>query len=503
VSTLINDSERRMVPRWRPSGQAGTLGETAPLRTTVAADVRNHDPLSELRRDWSIHRTVPHANDLISAAIALGRGAEVEEAAQYVLRNGEETTALARRLAANVLGHGDVLDARSRGLPERQAALDTARLRASLRHWPDNPIGWIDLARNLTILGSFGKAQRAMQIALGLAPDHRYSLRAATRFFQIHGEPERALRLLRSRPVTREDPWLLSAEIAVSRILGRSPNFVRTASDLLRQDALDPFHTSELAASLASLDFEAGNDRRAKRKFELALRSPTENTVAQALWAERHRLELNLDRELVLQPSAHEANAWRALLEQQWESALNTATKWLADEPFSSRAARFGGYLSAVVFGRYEDAIGFTTVALRAKPDNFGLLNNLAFSYASSGRPELAATHLERVQEQGLTTRERIVLSATWGLIEYRRGDPAAGRRLYDLAVQGARRLSDPSLLLHALIFFAREEARAGSALVSELVQEALAVQERAREATLQPTIDALIAAGTSPGAVR
>lgn len=484
-----------MVPRWRSSQSARVLGETSALLVPRIDDAsEHHDPLTELKRDWEQRRGFAHANDLISAAITLRRKEEAAEAARFVLEHSQRASDSAKRLASNTLGLTGAPGAEVDLLHEEQAAADVARLRSMLRLWPVNAIGWADLARSHAILGAQVKAERAIRMALGLAPDHRFTLRAATRFFQTFDEPDRALSMLRGRAVTREDPWLMSAEIAMSRILDRSPRFVRRARELLLNGGLDPFHTSELAASLATLDFESGRDRDARRKFGLALRSPTENAVAQASWAQRHHLDLGLSDDLVFRPSAHEAQAWQALLAGQWDLAYRAALGWLADEPFSSQPARFGGYLAAVVLKRYDEAVRLSRVALRAKPDHFGLLNNLAFSYASDDEPEQAAAHLARVKEEGLNTRERIVLTGTRGLVEYRRGDIGNGRDLYGRAVLEAKRLNDDALLVSALTFFAREESRVSGNLSAELLNEAVRVQERAKEKTLQPVLDDLMA---------
>ena len=494
MSTLINDEERRMVPRWRSSIDAAALGETAPFKArSETPDAETSDPLLKLKQDWQTRRGIAYANDLISAAIAMQRPEEASDAARFILEHSDETTRSAAELANTVLHQGWGRKPYAPVLTTaEQAAANTKRLRYTLSRWPDNPVGWTDLARNLTILGSHEKAERAMRVALGLAPNHRFTLRAGARFFQIYQEPERALALLRGRDVTSEDPWLLSAEIALSRIVGRQPLSVRKARELLSNDRLHPFHTSELAASLATLDFESGSDRQAKKRFSLALRSPTENTVAQASWAERHRLNLGLSDDLARRPSAHEALAWQAYLAGGWEVASAAAWQWLADEPFSSRPARFGSYLSAVVLARYPEAIQFSEIALRAKPRQFGLLNNIAFSYASNNDPVQAKHYLERVQVDGLKPRERIVLTGTYGLVEYRSGNVARGRQLYSRAVSEARRQGDDNLLVSALVFFAREEAGLNGHLFEELLSEAVKTQERANEISLQPLIDEL-----------
>lgn len=77
---------------------------------------------------------------------------------------------------------------------------------------------------------------------------------------------------------------------------------------------------------------------------------------------------------------------------------------------------------------------------LVANPDNTLLRNNLAFTLANEDRPAQAAAQLDLVQTGGLSPREHAVVSATRGLIAFRTGQTAEGRRLYDDAINELRR---------------------------------------------------------------
>jgi hypothetical protein len=58
-----------------------------------------------------------------------------------------------------------------------------------------------------------------------LAPNHRFALRSAARFFLHVGKPDDAQTILRRSEATRRDPWLMAAEIAVSTVADRTPRW--------------------------------------------------------------------------------------------------------------------------------------------------------------------------------------------------------------------------------------------------------------------------------------
>jgi tetratricopeptide (TPR) repeat protein len=496
MSQFINDEQRRMVPRWRNSRAATKLKETQPLQAKQPPGNRHVEKVDEsfekLKQAWEEHRGMAYANDLVAAAIIHRKTDGVQDAAEYVLANERRTTRHAVRLAQRLLG-GRSDEAQPTIFPlHNQAALHINQLRRNLRHHPDNPIGWTDLARQYIILGEHKKAERAMQVAIGLAPNHRFILRAASRLFHVLGDLDHALQLLRKSEVSQIDPWLIAAEIAISRVAGRTPRFTRRGKILLDSERYSPFHTSELAASLASLDFEHGSDRQARKKFQLALREPTENTIAQATWAHRHHLAINVAFEHLHKPSVNEARAWSHYEAQEWEPAIKSARDWLEDEPFSSRSAIFGGHVASVALEDNTTAIEFLETGLVSNPFEFSLLNNLAFCLATANRVDEAITRFKQIQHEKLNFENLITYTATSGLIEYRLGRSDIGRKLYSAALAKARTLDDKQLLFNALCFFAREERRVHGSLLSSLLKEIEELYPVNREPSLIPLIKRL-----------
>lgn len=210
---------------------------------------------------------------------------------------------LAKRIASET-GFHDVL--RRSGTDQR---ITVPWLRRRLNISPRDPVGWVDLAREYTILGKFRRAERAIVVALQMAPANRFVLRSAVRFFVHRGEPDRALSILRKAPSISGDPWLLGPEVSVVFMAGKSPQLTKVGRRALGSQNFSNLEVSELAASLATLEFRAGSTRVARRLFRQAIREPTENMIAQLRWASDHHIGLDVATTLLDVPRTFEAAA--------------------------------------------------------------------------------------------------------------------------------------------------------------------------------------------------
>lgn len=83
---------------------------------------------------------------------------------------------------------------------------DISRIHHHLNANPRDAYAWVDMARLYTSLGQFEKARQAINTARGIAPEDRFVLRAATRFFVHAGDAEIAERMLNGARATRHDP---------------------------------------------------------------------------------------------------------------------------------------------------------------------------------------------------------------------------------------------------------------------------------------------------------
>jgi hypothetical protein len=238
---------------------------------------------------------------------------------------------------------------------------------------------------------------------------------------------------------------------------------VHTGRAFIERGRFSPFHTSELAAAIATSEFENGSDRAARKQFAHALIEPTENTVAQAEWASRRHLAVGLQPHHFEVPSAFEAQAWEQYLEGNWCAAITACINWLKDEPYSARPISFGSHIAAVGLDDHKLSAAFTEWGLVANPKDPTFLNNSAFELASMDEPLAARKALSKIDFDAVTDRHtRIVLAATVGLIEYRSGNPVGGKLGYEAAIKAARHDNLQELEATALLYHIRERVRLG-----------------------------------------
>lgn len=463
MATHLSDPERRVVPRWRSTADTIALGEARSLDGDGRPVRVAPEELAALHEDWEANKTVPFAADLVAAAFIAGERELACNAAEYLINHGD-TAPLAQHVARALLNDAHVNPGGS-GIQsvESTSAQRIHRLRHNLRKGPRDPLGWIDLAREHASAGQGKASEKAVRVALALAPENRFILRSAARFFLHDEQRDRAHDLLRRANAVRHDPWLLSAEIATASAAGKTSGLIRTGQQMLEARRFSPHHLSELASALGTLEMQHGSRRRVRRLFDKALEQPTENSIAQWQWVSRKVPQIDFHPDVLKRaPRSFEASAWEYLTEQDFEEAVVQADQWRGDEPFSSRPAVLGSFLRATALGDFQGSTAVAQSGLIANPDDPVLLNNVAFALASDGDLTGAARYLARIDKEGLAFDERPMVLATKGLLHFRLNDPEQGREYYRKAIDMAERHSLWEQAMWGSLFFAREEARLG-----------------------------------------
>jgi tetratricopeptide (TPR) repeat protein len=494
MSTILDDPKRRTIPRWRPWEDAVLLGQADVCIKLRSPRKPNPAEVTRAKIAWEANRSVPFAGDFMGVAYSLGEYHVAKEAAEFILKTKSPTSKAARDLARVLLskpggGDGKLFDPPLMTETDRHQRI--RKLRALLRSFPRNPLIYMDLALEYVALGQHSSAIEPVKIALALAPNCRFVLRSASRFFLHLNDPKEAHRLLRGSDRVKMDPWLLAAEIAVASAGGRTSKFIKTGHRLIESKNYDPAHISELASSLGTLECEGGSARLVKRLFQRALIKPTENVVAQAGWVSRQIGNLNLAPEVLETPRSYEAQAWAHMLASKWTDSVAAAELWLRDEPFAKRPAVFGSWAAAATLSNFELAERLARHGLMTHPDELLLLNNLAVSLARMGKTGEAIEVFERINPDAEGGLYKTTYWATNGLIKFRLGMPEEGRRLYRMAIEEARRKRDIRTIVTALLYFAREEARFDPTRADKLREEAVA--EFPKLPTPQQTIAARI----------
>ena len=421
--------------------------------------------------DWRSRQEARYAVDLIGASIALGDFSCGIEAAESLRRNAIGMSPWIRELIEEITGPKATS---SESDEEPMVAVMRMRIqkqRRRLRSEAADPIGWVEMARLYANVGSGQKAENAMEVALHLAGDNRFVLRCASRLFSHLENPDKAKGVLESKRRTREDPWLMAARVAVGSVL-KETSAVRRAERMLKDGRFGLVHISELAAGVATIELESGNMKRARKHFEMALRMPTENSVAQALWASRKwGLQVRMPEIKVLRQ--FEADAWRSYINGEWRKCVKNTNSWQSDEPFSSRPGALGSFTAAVCLGDYEAGDRIAKQGVIANPSDFTLRNNSAYCLIHLGRMDEAEQTLRRMKMVKTGDVDEMVYMATDGLYQYRSGRARDGKALYLRALERADRLGYARLGALMAAQYAMEEAASKSAAANAVQKEA------------------------------
>lgn len=468
------DRDRHVVPRWRSVRRTLEAGEFQRLPEARPLDAAHVLELEAIERRWLDEYTEMAAAEYVGAALVAGVPLQAETAASVLALSDNP---LFRQLAERFEG----ATTSASGVPQPSPANSSASLermferaasaKARTIRDPMNAIAWADLARRYTVLGELDRADRSLKVARALAPESRYLLRVATRFYLHRGQPDRAVRMLQDSVRTSDDPWLLAAVLAAQSVAGRPPSGVRSARRVLEDQRFRQIEMAELSSELGTLELAAGKDRRARQLFRESLGDPTDNSLAQAEWAS-HRVELIVPLDSLEVPFAAEAHARSLAQEGKWTAALTFGLEWLDDQPFDTHAASFASYVASVGLDEWELSKEIAQAGLRANPRDPILLNNLAYAELELGNVPEAAASLARISTPPPADAESAAVTATKGLLAFRQGDVEAGRSLYQRATQLARRSGSNSAAATARAMWLGEELRAGTAGIDELLAE-------------------------------
>lgn len=461
--TAQKDSGTRdVIPRWRSVRRTIEAGEFQSLGIPRPLDAQHVADLARARRHWARAPNEISAGEFVGASLVADEPIQDESAAE-VLR--ESSSEILRRLASFAIdspnpshkkAHSDLNLEVSFGEFKRRIARGKSRVRDD----PRNAIAWADLARRYTALGQFPQADRALTLALALAPDSRYLHRIASRFYVHIGQPERAFWMLNSWERTQEDPWLMSALLSVASVGEIKIRSLKQARRIVESMNFRPIEKAELASEVGTLELRGGNDRKARSFFKTSLTTPTDNSLAQVEWASEQLTQLVISLAELNVPFAAEAHARSAAKEGRWDEAWEHAVCWLDDQPFDTEAAIFGSYVAAVAFERWDDSAEIAQIGLRARPKEVLLMNNLAYALVEGGRLQEAADVLASVDTVGASVEDQIALTATQGLLLFRLGDATRGFGQYQRAIEVARQrgLTDIEGMARSMLL--REELR-------------------------------------------
>ncbi|MBD8484902.1 hypothetical protein IFT79_04665 [Frigoribacterium sp. CFBP 8759] len=464
------EDDRQVIPRWRSFRRTVVAGELGALHRPEPEDISSE--IATLRQSVTDAPGPFTRADLLNALIS----ANIDD---------DETRSLADELALDpgtpeplrgfsmwaAFRHRSPQDETLEGSTSQARKTEISTLRYRLKERPRNAVLWVDLSLAFATLGNSKKSIRAMETALGLSLDSRFVLRAAARLFVHLEDPERANRVLARSARLKYDPWLLSAELSTAQLAYGRFQHARAARELLTSAQFSPFALSELASELASGEIMSGRDRRARNLFAQSLISPTENAVAQAA-SMSEKGDLRFDPKLLDVKGGYEARAISHSRAGSWHEATAEAVNWHRDQPFAIEPITFGSYTASLGEADYVTGLALARDGLQTHPKDALLNNNAAFALAHMGKPEEAQAHL-RIAVQHESIAETHVYEATQGLIDFRRGLVAAGRKSYESAIEGLKKEGQTDMVAVATSLWAIEEVRQSTPQALEAVKRA------------------------------
>ena len=380
--------------------------------------------------EWKAEPDVGTAADLLSYAIYPEAREKLKVVAEFLAREPSVSNSKALMQLVDMVRIGaGAHPALSVAAMPAQTAIRA--LRSRLREYPQNPIALVDLALAHVSLGNSRSAHRSLLHARTLAPNSRHALTALARYLVHADDAGAAQAVLERSPRTSNDPWLMSALVAVGQITGRTPRALRSARAMITAGSFSPEHISELAGSLATLELESGNRREARKLFNQALIVPTENVLAQLHWAHQSvnkafEMKAAWDRE----PRAFELHALDSFATCDTNVAVKWALRWQEDEPFSSRPLILASFLLSIL-GRQDDAASLCRLGLITNPGDETLEQNLVYSLILSGNLEEASTRLLKMARASPSP----MVMANIGCLLLAQGN-LEGRTYYEAAIE-------------------------------------------------------------------
>lgn len=490
MASIYQEKNRVVFPRWRDfksTSQSGDIRPFAkpPVKIFTKADIDDKINI------WNSEQDISSATELLNSAFNLGLKEFTKDPAEFILKSKQNIPDGLGKIINSVLGISEAekapLQNFNKNTVNKYFHVQIADHRKKITNYPYNAIMWVELGRLHAIVNNLEKAERALLIALHLAPENRYVMRSLARFYVHSKSPEKALYYLNRSNITKHDPWLLSTHISVTKLVkGKSSPFIKNGFQLLEASEFSPFDKNELASSLGTVELFNGEFKNARKLFKKSLLNPNDNSVAQASWASHHITGITIEQKSIDLPCAYEARALDFFHKENYDEALAEGIKWLLDEPFASRPARFSSHIANTFATDYTLATELSRFALQNSPNNFDLVNNLAYSLCLENKPIEAELEFSKLNLTTLTEREKIIYTATRGLMMYRKGNAEAGKPMYKEAISKAKELGDDYLYRLAMVNFVREETTATPNIIQEIEPMVKILKDTSKEKQIQ-----------------
>lgn len=490
MAGFFEKKDRHLIPNWRSFENTAKLGELNGSKS-IKLDSSFKPDISDLLDGWDDSKSIGIAGDILGVALVCNQedNQAVRNISKFVLENTENASKAIVEAANNILKpkkeeiqlNLDISNPDDFGDKTNlfEIHIKINNLKKKLINSPYNPIFWVEIARFYSILGQDKRAEKAILNALYLAPENRFILRSISRFYVHLGDFDFAHDIIRKSNLTKFDPWLMATEIALATLRERNSVFTKSGIQLVNSNNFHPFNISELASSVASVELKNASVGKSKKLFQQSLISPNDNSLAQAEWASQEdRSLMNVDPNKFNLVNSFEASAREFFDEGNWQESIDFSKKWFFDQPFSKLGVLFGNEVASRKLKDNNQAVEVAKLGLISHPNDPHLLNNIIYSLCLQNKTDEADLFFQKIKKEDLNSRDfsGICLTATRGLLYFRKGYHDLGRKYYEEAIKIANEEKQTYFSSLAFINYIREEI-----LIGEDAKDAL------------PTLDKII----------
>lgn len=439
----LKGNKRHPIPRWRDYKTTLMLGELdSPCFVIHKNNPKIDKEIRQRMNNWECNKSLPNAIELVQTAIVTNKQDIAKNAAEFIIKQKGKVSFSLLNKVNQLAGHKIDTD--------KTCISDTFNteilysrikiLKNTTKLYPYNSIYWVDLALLYTNLGQMDKAEDCIIIANTLSPNNRFILRSLNRFFFHKNDYDKALYYLRKSELIKEDPWVMSAEIASSSAINKTSSFVKRATHTIENKNFSPHSLSELSSAIGTIEYESGKTKTAKKYIRKSLETPSDNSLAQAQFLSNDLTGIYEDlSEVEKSPCSYEADAFFNYNNGDWEESLNNCLYWFKDIPFSSWSTVLGSYIAAELLEDYDQSRKFSEMGLISNPNDYTLLNNLIFAELNLNNIKKAEELLRRIKINELKDEDKIGMFATIGLYSFRKNDIEKGREYYEKAISLCR----------------------------------------------------------------
>ena len=452
MSMISDYNSRQLVPRLLSFETSNTLSLNISTENFSSSGINSFEVhnYSNLKSEWEIEKNVILAIQILIYEIIYDSLKISYELIEYLNKSKHILNDIENEILflANIkFINGNI----SSDVNSEDDAIIIKKIKKGNLINPLNPIQWCNLGYFYTKLGLKEKAKKAFLVSIGLNNNNRHIVRSVSRFFLHIGNKDFSHHILAMSPRIKYDPSIISAEIALSELIGKKSKFIDNGIRLINDENISTFEKNELLAQIATLEFAHGKNSKGRMFIDKCLINPNENSLAQIAFLTKKRLLEPLIENVPTVIFQFEALARNYFIRADFKNAFENAKKWFYYQPFSNNPAALSTYIASAILGDYQSAIDIANLALKTSPDGFILLNNLAFSYARNNQIKEAIEVSKKINIHNIDDYDKAILNATNGYIAFKQGYLEIAKIGYNEAIKYFRTIKDDISLARAL----------------------------------------------------